>query len=384
MHDPRGHYLETFCEVDLSAFGRNIERISEWVSGRDIILAVKANAYGHGVVPICREAALHGVNRFGVATLVEGIELRDAGIEGEIIILTPPTLEQVPSLVYHNLSPNVVNRQLAEAVSAEAVKANKTIKIHIEVDTGMGRTGIIWFDAIGEIYAISQLPGIALEGVFSHFPVADSTGKSDMEFTKMQLERFSKLIKTLERGGMRIPTIHISNSAGLLAHPILGNCIRPGILAYGLYPSEEVRKSVEVEPVLSLRTRVVQLRDFDVGSSIGYGRTYIARNPIRVAIIRAGYGDGLRRALSNRGEVLIRGKRRPIIGRVSMDATMVETSSDVQLDDEVIILGKQGAEKITADDHAKWTHTINYEILTGISERVRRVYVKNGEVIEVK
>ena len=384
MHDPRGHFLETFCEVDLSAFGNNIDTISRWVDGREIILAVKANAYGHGVVPICREASLHGVRHFGVATLVEGVELCDAKIDGNIIILTPPTLEQVPSIVYHSLLPNVVNRQFAKALSVESVAANKTIGIHIEVDTGMGRTGIHWFDAVGEIYAISKLSGIKIEGVFSHFPVSDSTSKSDMEFTKIQLSRFAEVISSLQKGGIEIPFIHMSNSGGLLAYPIIGNCVRPGLLAYGLYPSEQVRKSIEVEPVMSLRTRVVQLRNLDIGASIGYGRTYITDRPTRIAIVRAGYGDGLRRALSNRGEVIIRGKKRPILGRVSMDSTMVEADSDICLDDEVVIIGKQNGVNITADDHAKWTHTINYEIITGISERVRRIYVKKGQVIDVK
>ena len=202
MHDPRGHYLETFCEVDLSAFGRNIEKIRQWAGGREIALAVKANAYGHGVVPICREASMHHIRHFGVATLVEGVEIRDAGIEGEVIILTPPTLEQIPSVVYHDLSPNVVNRQFAEALSAEATNARKTIGIHIEIDTGMGRTGIPWYDAVGEVYAISRLPGISLIGVFSHFPVADNNNDSDMEFTKMQISRFSQILTSLERGGV--------------------------------------------------------------------------------------------------------------------------------------------------------------------------------------
>ncbi|HID05649.1 MAG TPA: alanine racemase, partial [Armatimonadetes bacterium] len=383
MRDPRGHYLETFCEVDLSAFGRNIERIRQWVAGREIILAVKANAYGHGVVPICREAVQHNVHRFGVATLVEGVELRDAGIDDEIIMLTPPTLEQVPSVVYHNLSPNIVNRQLAEALSAEAKRTNKTIGVHIEIDTGMGRTGIMWYDAIGEIYSISQLPDIRLEGVFSHFPAADSKSKSDVEFTQMQLRRFSDIITSLKRGGVSVPVVHMANSAGILAYPIIGEAVRPGILTYGLYPSDEVKKSIKVEPVMSLRTRVVQLRDFDSGCSIGYGRTFITQHRERVAVIRAGYGDGLRRALSNRGEVLIRGKRCSILGRVSMDTTVVSADREVQLNDEVVIIGSQGKDRITADDHARWTYTISYEILTGISERVRRVYVKNGEVIEV-
>ena len=383
MHDPRGHYLETFCEVDLSAFSRNIQAIKQRADNRQIILAVKANAYGHGVVPICREALSNGVHRFGVATLVEGVQIRDAGIDGEILILTPPTIEQIPSVVYHNLSPNVVSRQFAEALSAESVRAGKRIKIHIEIDTGMGRTGFHWFDAVGEIIAITKLPGLKLEGIFSHFPVADSRDKSDIEFTRRQLEKFANVIDSLNRGGIEIPTVHISNSAGILAHPIIGNAVRPGILAYGLYPSETVRKSVRVEPVLSLKTHVVQIRRHEPGDSISYGRTHIAMHRERVAVIRAGYGDGLRRALSNRGEVLIRGKRRQILGRVCMDTTIVEVDDKVMLGDEVVIIGNQGNETISADDHARWTHTINYEILTGISERVRRVYVRDGEVVEV-
>jgi len=383
MRDPRGHYLETFCEIDLSAFARNIQAIQQQVDNRQIILAVKANAYGHGVVPICREAIANGVNRFGVATLVEGVQIRDAGIDGEILILTPPTLEQIPSVVYHDLSPNVVSRQFAEVLSAESVRAGKKIKIHIEIDTGMGRTGFHWFDAVGEIISISKLPGLQIEGIFSHFPVADSRDKSDVEFTRRQLEKFSNIVGSLTKGGIEIPTVHISNSAGILAHQILGNAVRPGILAYGLYPSNTVKKSVKVEPVLSLKTHVVQLRKHEPGDSISYGRTYIAMHPERVAVIRAGYGDGLRKALSNRGEVLIRGKRRQILGRVCMDTTMVEVDSDVMLDDDVVIIGVQDDETISADDHAVWSHTINYEILTGISERVRRIYIENGEVIEV-
>jgi len=383
MHDPRGHYLETFCEIDLSAFGRNLDSILRWSSNREIILAVKANAYGHGVVQICREAMEHGIHKFGVATLVEAVELCDAGIEAEIILLTPPTLEQIPSVVYHDLCPNVVNRRFAEALSAEAVKAGKTIRIHIEIDTGMGRTGFDWFDVIGEIVSIARLPGIKIEGVFSHFPSADSADKNDIEFTGRQLKKFSELINSMLKGGIEIASVHISNSSGILAHPILGNCIRPGLMAYGLYPSEEVRKSVKVEPVLSLKTRVIQLRNFEPGLSISYSRSFITTRPTRVAVIRAGYGDGLRRALSNRGETLIRGRKMPILGKVCMDTTIVEVDDTVQLDDKVVIIGTQGKETITADDHARWTHTINYEILTGISERVRRVYVKNGEVIEV-
>jgi len=383
MHDPRGHYLETFCEIDLDAFAGNLEAIKKKIGDREIILAVKANAYGHGVVPICREALSCGVKRFGVATLNEGVQLRDAGVDGEIIILTPPAMEQIPSVIYHSLTPNVVSRLFAEALSAHAVKVGAEVSIHIEVDTGMGRSGIPWYDAVGEIVAIAMLPNIKIAGIFTHFPVADSDAESDVEFTRLQIRRFSHILSTLTEFKLNIPLVHVSNSAGILAHPIVGNAVRPGLLAYGLYPSEKMRKTIDVKPILSLKTRVIQIRDFPPGTSISYGRTYITDRRTRVAVIRAGYGDGLRRALSNRGEVLIRGKRRPIVGRVCMDTTMVEVDDNVKLDDEVVIIGSQGNESITADEHAKWCTTINYEIITGISERVKRVYIKGGEVVEV-
>ncbi len=383
MRDPRGHYLETFCEIDLGAFKRNLIAIKRKIGNRDIILAVKANAYGHGVVPICREASLSGIKRFGVATLVEGVELRDAEIEGEVIILTPPTLEQMPSVVYHSLSPNVVNRVFAEELSKQAVKVDKKVRIHIEIDTGMGRTGIPWQDAVGEIIAVSMLPNIQVYGIFTHFPVADSSDDNDREFTLMQINRFQDVYKKLRDYKINIPIVHVSNSGGILHHPIFGNTVRPGLLAYGLYPSDHCNHTIDVEPVLSLETHVIQTREFPGGTSISYGRKYITSTPMRVAVIRAGYGDGMRLGLYKKGEVLINGLRRPILGRICMDTTMVDAGDDVRSDDHVKIIGSQEGQRITADDHARWCNTINYEILTGISERVRRVYIRDGVVTEV-
>ena len=258
MKDHRGHYLETICEVDLDVFGRNIRRIREWVAGREIILAVKANAYGHGVVPICRRAALEGIRYFGVANLAEGVALRDANIPGNIILLTPATLEQVPSIVYHDLTPNIVSQQFASALSVEAGKANKTIRCHIEIDTGMGRTGTLYDEAVGDILPISRFPHIEIEGIFSHFPSADSSGSDDKEFTRIQLKRFAGVVERLRSLGLDIPMVHISNSAGIMGHPIYGNAVRPGITAYGLYPSDETPHSVDVEPVLTMKTQVIQ------------------------------------------------------------------------------------------------------------------------------
>ncbi len=383
MKDQRGLELETYCIVDLDAFRANLHEIQRWVQKREIILAVKANAYGHGVVPICREASMAGISHFGVATVAEGVAIRQAGIEGEIIILTPATLEQVETIVQYDLHPNVVSDRFAHALAVEGERQSKPVGCHIEIDTGMGRTGFWHTDAVGDIIQIAKLPGLNIEGIFSHFPVADSTSRSDFDFTRVQLTRFSRIIEELEKVGIKPPLVHISNSAGILDHPVFGNGVRPGILAYGLYPSAEAMDTVKVTPILSLFTRVIQLGEYPPGTSISYGRTYTTRSTEMIAVIRAGYGDGLRRALSNRGFVLIRGKRYPIVGRVCMDMTMTDvTGSDVELDDRVVILGSEDGGSITAEDHAIWAGTLNYEILTGISERVKRLYKKGGRIVE--
>ncbi len=383
VKDRSGFELETYCIVDLDIFRENIIEIRRWVENREVILAVKANAYGHGVVPICREASYAGIDHFGVATVSEGAAIRKAGIKGEIVVLTPATLGQVETIVEQELHPNVVNETFAHALSREGERQNKPVACHIEIDTGMGRTGFWFQDAIGDIVQIARLPGLKISGIFSHFPVADSTRKSDVEFTKIQLNRFAVIIEELERLGIKPPMIHFSNSAGILAHPVFGNGVRPGLLAYGLYPSQETQATVKVKPVMSMTSRVVQLREYPPGTSISYGRTYTTRSRESIAVFRAGYGDGLRRALSNRGFVLIRGKRYPIVGRVCMDMTMADvTGGHVELDDPVILLGNDNGGSITAEDHAIWAGTLNYEILTGISERVKRLYKKNGEFYE--
>jgi len=383
MKDNKGFELETYCVVDLDAFRDNIAEIKRWVEDREIILAVKANAYGHGVVPICREAWNTGIRHFGVATVAEGVAIRESGIDGEVIVLTPATLEQVEAIVEFDLHPNVVSETFANALAAEGQRQGKPVGCHIEIDTGMGRTGFWHTDAVGDILHIARLPGLTIKGVFSHFPVADSQGSSDIEFTRAQLARFSRIVGELEKLGIKPELVHFSNSAGVLDHPVFGNGIRPGILAYGLYPSAEAENTVRVKPILSMFSRVIQLREYPPGTSISYGRTYTTRSKERIAVIRAGYGDGLRRALSNRGFVLIHGKRYPIVGRVCMDMTMTDvTGSSVELDDRVIILGFEDGGSITAEDHAIWAGTLNYEILTGISERVKRLYKKGEWVVE--
>ncbi|MFP4458006.1 MAG: alanine racemase [Candidatus Zixiibacteriota bacterium] len=383
MRDIRGHYLETISEVDLSAFRQNIEKIRTWVDNREIILAVKANAYGHGIVPICKEANRLGINKVGIANLAEGLLLRDSGVKCDIIMLTPPTLEQIPSIVHHGLIPNVTSLRFAEVLSQQSLKVGRKTKCHIEIDTGMGRSGMIFNDCIGDILAISRLKGIEIEGIFSHFPAADSDSENDHEFTMLQLRRFSAIIEKMKQHNFIVPLVHIANSAGILAYPIYGNAVRPGIMAFGLLPDRSIMPPIEIEPILTVKSQVIQIRHLPANWNISYRRTYRTRDKAQIAIIRMGYGDGLRLSASNTGHVLIRGKRRPIIGRICMDTTMVLINNDdnISLDDEVIIIGKQGNEVITASDHADWTNTINYEIITGISERVKRLYLRDGHIV---
>ncbi len=383
MRDLRGRYLEIWCEIDLDAFGRNIDKIRSIAKGREIILAVKANAYGHGVVHIAKEAEHKGIRHFGVATVEEGIALREAGIKGEIIVLTPVSLEQIDDIIRYNLTPNIVTRLFAEALSAKGAEVNRAIPCHIEVDTGMGRTGFFYEDVMGELISILRLPFLDVRGIFSHFPVADSADEDDIRYTYEQINRFKWLLEILKKLGFSIPLYHIANSAGLLDYPEFGNAVRPGILAYGLYPSKETKHIIEVEPILSFRAKLVQIQEFPQGWCISYGRTYRLKEKTTIGVIRAGYGDGLRRTLSNKGMVIIRGEKYPIVGNVCMDMTMckIGNNSEVQLDDDVTIIGRDGDETITADDHADWINTINYEVLTGISVRVPRLYFKNGQLV---
>jgi len=383
MRDLLGRYLEIWCEIDLDAFRRNIEKIIGLANKREIILAIKANAYGHGLVHIAKEAERAGIRFFGVATTAEGRALREAGIRSEIIVLTPASLEQIDEIVEYNLTPNVVTRLFAEALSAKGESLGRPLKCHIEVDTGMGRTGFYYEDVMGELMSILRLPYLNVQGIFSHFPVADSNKKEDIEFTYKQIERFKNMLKLLEKFGFSPPLFHIANTAGILDYPEFGNAIRPGILAYGLYPSPATKHLIEVEPILKLKAKIVQIQDFPPEWSISYGRTYKTKERTKVAVIRAGYGDGLRRGLSNKGYVLIRGRRYPIIGTICMDMTMCDLGAggDIKLDDDVVIIGEDGGECITADDHAEIVGTINYEILTGISVRVPRLYFRQGKLV---
>lgn len=371
-----------WMEVNLDAMKWNIDRVRELLKGETaILLVVKADAYGHGAVRIARLAAECGIDMLGVATVDEGKELREAEIGLPILVLSPVLPEEISHAMEYDLAVTVSSLEFARAASETAVRQERTCKVHLEVDTGMGRAGLGRESAIPVIEEIMQLDGLEIEGLFTHFPASDS----DMDFSREQIESFNELIEGLK--GADFSYIHCANSAAIVNFENSHfNMIRPGLLIYGHMPSIHLAGKVEVVPVMSFRTKLVLVREMPPGASISYGRTYIAPEHITMGIIPVGYGHGMSHRLSNKGEVLFRGSRVPIIGRVTMDMTMVDLSGfeNPRVGEEIVIFGRQGEEEISADEIAQWEGTLNYEILCRISKRVARLYLLKGKVESLK
>lgn len=370
----------TWAEVDLDRFGRNIAAIQVAIGPKcSILLVVKADAYGHGAVEISRAAMEAGVSMLGVATLHEGIELRSAGLSAPIVILSPSLHSEIDEIIENRLTPCISSLEFAELLSRRCVARESISRIHVEVDTGMGRTGVSDGDAIEFLQRVSAMPHLELEGVFTHFPDADS---GNTFFAEEQLGRFQEILDAMARHKIAVPIRHAANSAGILSLPKSRlDMVRPGILAYGFYPSTRVPRTIPVQGVMSFKSRVVQLRSVPSGRFISYARTYQTKRTTRVGVLPVGYGHGLPWLLSNRGEVLIRGRRAPIIGRVTMDLTMVDVTEipDVALGDEAVLWGEQGGAAITLEEVADRAETLPYEILCSMGKRVVRIFLREGQ-----
>ncbi|MDI6807630.1 MAG: alanine racemase [Candidatus Eisenbacteria bacterium] len=368
----------TWVEIDLDAVEANIRATKEWIgAGKKILFVVKADAYGHGALELSRVASKYGVAMLGVATLHEGVELREGGISVPILLLSPSLPSEIDQLVHYRLRPSISTFEFAEKLSRTAKESGKTVPVHIEVDTGMGRSGVDFDCADDFIRKVAQLPSIAVEGVFTHFP--DVTPGS-MPQSGVQLKEFVALTDSLERAGIKIPCRHAANSAGILgltdSHL---DMIRPGLMIYGRYPWPELSKQVKLQPVMSFRTRTVQLRRLPAGRSVSYGRAFVTKRETVVAVVAAGYGHGYSWLLSGRGNVLVRGMRAPVIGNVTMDLTMVDVTGvpNASEGDEVVLFGRQGKEEITIEEVAAWSDSIVYEIMCSIGKRVVRVFLRD-------
>jgi len=370
-----------WVEIDLDAVAHNVREIRRITSPQAKVMAiVKADGYGHGAEPVARVALENGAERLGVAILSEALALRQAGIQVPILVLGYTPEEQAEEVVAYEITQTVFSDSLAQALSKEAVKLGKTARIHIKLDTGMGRVGIDPEEIVEFVQKISKLANLEIEGMFTHFAIADELDKT---YTEGQFTKFMVAVKALEKVGIRLPIYHVCNSAALIDLPQMHlDMVRPGIILYGLYPSAEVKKErIELKPAMGLKAKVGYVKQIAEGTSVSYGRRYIAPEERIVATLPLGYADGLTRLLFAKGGTLIKGERAPLVGRVCMDQCMVDVTHipGVGVDEEVVLMGCQGARRITAEEIAEQIGTINYEVVCMISKRVPRVYLRNKE-----
>ena len=369
------NFRPVWAEINLSALRHNFQAIKGYTKS-EIMPIVKADAYGHGAVQVVRTLKEEGIKRFGVAFLEEALELR-YNFPDLIIMVIGPTLPEFSEfLVKEDIIPEIFQVEQAIALSEAAVKFKRIAKIHIKIDTGMGRIGFRE-TAFEDITKIASLPNIYVEGIYTHLATADWP---DLSYVQKQLTQLDELYERLCSAGIEIPIRHAANSPAVMQVPASNYEIcRPGLIMYGLNPLEDGPRDVMLEPVLSFKARISHLKTINSGDSVGYGRSFIADHLVKVATLPLGYADGLRRTMSNGGEVLIRGQRVRIIGKVCMDQTMVDVTEieNVAIGDEVTILGRDGDEEITAQELANKSDTISYEILCGITKRVPRIYKDN-------
>ncbi|MCX5708861.1 MAG: alanine racemase [Candidatus Omnitrophica bacterium] len=365
-------YRPTWAEVNLKSLAYNLTQIKKTLSAKTRVLAtIKADGYGHGLIPVARKLSACKVDYFGVASIDEGIKLRAAGIKDPILILGLILKDDARVLFQYKLTPTICSYDQALKLDRCGRRLGQRIKVHIKVDTGMGRIGVAWQDAKKLICGIDRLKFVGIEGLFTHFALADT----DKKFTEHQISALNGLCSQLEIKGLCIPLVHAANSMGLLAFCNSHfNMVRPGLVLYGLYPKPDLK--IKLKPVLSLKTKVIYVKKVNKGCGISYGHSYVAGKKTTIVTLPIGYGDGYPRNLSNIGPVLIKGKRFKVSGRICMDQIMVDVGNlKVRIGDEAVLIGSQGKLRITAEELADISGTISYEIVCGLGSRIPRVYI---------
>jgi len=373
-----------WAEVDLKAIAHNIRELRRITNPKARFMAVvKANAYGHGIIEVARQSLENGAEALGVANIEEGIQIRKAGIDAPVLIFgyTPPAY--VKNLIEFALTQTVYSYETSEELSQGANAYGKKIKVHIKVDTGMGRLGILRgikdnsLSSLSEVESISRLPMLELEGIYTHFATAD---KSNRSYAGKQFEIFMDLLNQLRIAGLEISVTHAANSAAIINMPETHlDMVRAGISIYGLYTSEEVDKSIiKLKPAMELKTKIIHLKKVPAGFKVSYGITHETEKPTIIATVSIGYADGLNRLLSSNGRMLVCGHSAPIVGRICMDLTMLDVGEipKVGMEEEVVVFGKQGNASISVDEIASTINTINYEVVSTIMERVPRIYLR--------
>ncbi|WP_346893184.1 alanine racemase [Clostridium sp. UBA871] len=375
-----------WAEINLDTIATNTKNIKKLVGDKELIAIVKADCYGHGAVDVVPTLLENGASRLAVAMLTEAIELRENNINAPIVILGYTPLYLGEDLINYDIEQTVYDLDYAKELSKIALNFNKKVKIHIAIDTGMGRIGFLpGDDTVKTINEVYNLEGLEVIGIYSHFSTSDEKDKS---YANEQLFKFKKVMADLKALGIELPLKHISNSGAIIDMPeTYLNGVRPGIILYGYYPSKEVSKdNLSVKPALTLKAKVAHVKELHKDMYISYGKTFKTNKKTIVATLPIGYGDGYPRALSENAKVIVNGKFASILGRICMDQCMIDVTDieNIKTGDEVIILGGEGDLKFNADDMAEALGTINYEILCRIKSRIPRVYIKNKEVFKVR
>lgn len=369
----------TFAEINLHGINTNLRNIRKRVGRHPLIMAVvKANAYGHGVIPVVQSIRKHHTAQyFGVAIVEEAIELRSAGVTEPIHVFTVPNKEQLDLFLTHNIELTLCDIDTARRIDALARKKKERAVVHIKIDTGMGRIGIPWRDAVSFVKKVmTTFPAIDVKGIWTHFATSD---EKDLSFAYEQLAAFRTIVTRLELDGFHIPLVHCANSGAILQMPeSYFDMVRPGIMMYGYTPSLETKKTIKIEPALSLKAKVGFVKTVEKGTSISYARRFVAKRKTKIASVTIGYADGYFRNLTNKSFALIKGRRYPVVGTICMDQIMLDVKkAPIRVGDEVILLGKSGVSTITGWDIARILNTIPYEVTCSISRRVPRRYI-NG------
>ena len=375
-----------WAEIDLDAIAYNTRNIKKLIGDKDLIAVVKANCYGHGVIDIIPTLLENGVSRFAVAMISEALEIRDNKITAPVMILGFTPLYLGEELINNNIEQTVYDLDYAKELSKIALTLNKKAKIHIAIDTGMGRIGFLPNEkSIDNITEICSLEGIEVIGIFTHFSTSD---EKDKEYSHEQFTKMLSVMDTLKKRGIDIPLKHVANSGAIIDLPdTYLDAVRAGIILYGYYPSDEIDKNnLALKPALTLKATITNVKTLEKDMYVSYGRTFKTSNETIVATIPVGYADGYLRKLAENGKVIIKGEFAPIIGRICMDQFMIDVTNipDVKIGDEVILLGEKNNLKYNADDIAEKLGTINYEVTCMLKSRLPRVYIKNKHIINVK
>ncbi len=368
----------TYAEVNLSRLAGNLSAIRRQVAPAKVMPVVKANAYGHGLLSVSRYLLAHGADMLGVAILDEGLLLRQAGIQAPVHVLGGILPEQIPAYLQNDLILTATSIENLRQIESVSQKLGIQARVHLKIDTGMGRLGVPYYEAEPFLAASLECSHLTVEGIFSHFANSDA---ADLASARLQIERFEQVLAFYYRRGLPAPLRHMANSGGILQLPESHyDIVRPGIMLYGVYPSKEVARSVSVRPALTWKTHAVHSKILRPFHPVSYGSTWQADHPVRLLTLPVGYGDGYFRLLSNKAPVLVNGRKYPLVGRVCMDQILVNLESDrAETGVEAILIGESGQESITCDDLADLVGTIPYEILTNINNRVPRLYVERED-----